>query len=236
MLATSLRVSDFAANHLLFLVPLFLPTGLLFGLLCFRALVAHVFVLSGVVYIMLLLDPARKNCQTWIAYFSVAYLVSCHIYRQYYYFGLYLLDVTGPLMILVEKLSSLGYSLHDAKFPQIIEPGSKQKEYVLRKTLAVADTPSVLEYFGHVFFFPAFLAGPLHFYSQYKDFIEGKTPTKGSFVAAILNFFLAFVCMGVNKLPAYFHYDSRYAHCSQFPTAFYVHSTSIILIICIKFM
>ncbi len=92
------------------------------------------------------------------------------------------------------------------------------------------NTPTFLEYFGHVFFFPGFLAGPVHFFTDYKAYIEGKSdgdvavavavacliiysirsppllvlgnsPTSGSYVAAIKKFFFAFVCMGINRLP-----------------------------------
>ena len=35
--------------------------------------------------------------------------------------------------------------------------------------------PSVLEFFGHMFFFAGFLAGPNHHFNLYKAMIEGES-------------------------------------------------------------
>lgn len=175
--------------------------GLLFGVFCFRVFILHVFVLAGVAYLFIILDPSAKSVHRNVAVFSIGYLTFCHIYRQYYFFGLYLLDITGPLMLLVQKLSSLGYSLHDAQ-----HPSDKQTE--LQKKLAVAKTPTLLEYFGHVFFFPAFLAGPMHFFTDYKAFMEGHTHTEGGAFAAAKKFVYAFLCMGCNRLPGFLGIDN----------------------------
>jgi len=169
--------------------------GLLFGIFCFRFYILHVFILAGVAYLFIIVDPSAKSVHRNIFVFSVAYLTICHLYRQYYFFGLYLLDITGPLMLLVQKLSSLGFSLHDAQSGATLS--------TIQKKLAVAVPPTPLEYFGHVFFFPAFLAGPMHFFTDYRAFIEGKTSTDGGAFAAAKKFLFAFLCMGVNRLPGF---------------------------------
>ena len=51
---------------------------------------------------------------------------------------------------------------------------SKLKDYV--RPHALPKMPSLLEYFGHSFFFPSVMVGPNHHYSIYRDLIEGTGP------------------------------------------------------------
>ena len=78
--------------------------------------------------------------------------------------------------------------------------------------------PSALEYFGHMFFFAGFLAGPNHHYNQYKAMIEGLAPASSAAltgagtqashplpratVAAYSKMVLAFVFMVTSLAPA----------------------------------
>lgn len=41
------------------------------------------------------------------------YLSCIHLHRQYYDYGSYTLDITGPLMIITQKVTSLAFSIHD---------------------------------------------------------------------------------------------------------------------------
>lgn len=44
---------------------------------------------------------------------AMAYLLSIHILRQIYDDGKHTLDITGPLMIITQKVTSLAFSIHD---------------------------------------------------------------------------------------------------------------------------
>lgn len=44
---------------------------------------------------------------------AMAYLSCIHIHRQYYDYGSYSVDITGPLMIITQKVVSLAFSIHD---------------------------------------------------------------------------------------------------------------------------
>lgn len=44
---------------------------------------------------------------------ALAYLSCIHIHRQYFDYGSYSVDITGPLMIITQKVTSLAFSIHD---------------------------------------------------------------------------------------------------------------------------
>lgn len=51
------------------------------------------------------------------------------------------------------------------------------------KLMSFKRLPNLLEFFGYVYFFPGFLAGPAFNYKEYSDFIDG------SLFSKVLNFF-----------------------------------------------
>eukprot|EP01136_Pigoraptor_vietnamica_P045951 Opistho-1_new@24573 len=166
--------------------------GLLFGLFCFGTQMVHPIVTTVVTYALTSLR-LRRGPQVVFA-FNLLYLSACHIYRQVTDYGGYRLDVTGPLMILCVKLSSLAYNLEDGRRPE--KCSEEQKRY------ALTELPSLLEYFGFAFFFSGFLAGPSFEIRDYIEFSntpsellprDTATPAARKFVAAVL-------CMGVFML------------------------------------
>lgn len=44
---------------------------------------------------------------------ALVYLSCIHLHRLIYDYGSYSLDVTGPLMIITQKCTSLAFSIHD---------------------------------------------------------------------------------------------------------------------------
>lgn len=44
---------------------------------------------------------------------AMAYLLTIHLLRQIYDDGSHTLDITGPLMIITQKVTSLAFSIHD---------------------------------------------------------------------------------------------------------------------------
>lgn len=70
-------------------------------------------------------------------------------------------------MIITQKVTSLAFSIHD---------GFMKKEKNLtesQKLHAIEKLPSALEYFSYVLHFQGLMAGPMVFYKDYIDFIEG---------------------------------------------------------------
>nr|CAD7405084.1 unnamed protein product [Timema cristinae] len=98
---------------------------------------------------------------------ALLYLSCIHIHRQMYDYGSYTLDITGPLMVITQKVTSLAFSLHDGLTRQEDELTANQKYHVVKKM------PTLLEYFSFMFHFQALMCGPVVFYRDYMDFIDG---------------------------------------------------------------
>lgn len=98
---------------------------------------------------------------------SLGYLSLVHLHRTYYDYGSYTLDITGPLMVITQKVTLLTFSIHDGFARNENELTKSQKFHAIR-TL-----PTALEFFSYVLHFQGLMAGPLVFYKDYIDFIEG---------------------------------------------------------------
>ncbi|XP_076066640.1 lysophospholipid acyltransferase 6 [Oratosquilla oratoria] len=103
---------------------------------------------------------------------SMLYLSLIHIQRQIYEDGVFVLDVTSTLMIFVQKVTALAFSLHDGLTKKEEELTKLQKELVVR------NKPTPLEYFSYLLNFHSLLAGPFFMFADYQDFIEGTNYSK----------------------------------------------------------
>lgn len=70
-------------------------------------------------------------------------------------------------MVITQKVTSLAFSIHDGCARSDQELTKSQKLY------AVYKVPTTLEYFSYALHFPALMAGPVLFYRDYIDFIQG---------------------------------------------------------------
>lgn len=166
----------FPLSELFYLVPasqsqlrhvLGIALGLVFGFFCFGTQMIHPFFTATVVYLLLIVDKGQHPF--WVGAFAMTYLLGCHLYRYFYDYGNYTLDFTGPQMILTQKLSTIAFGLYDGRRRK------KDEKLVAEQEIrALAEVPSLLEFYGHVFFFASFLAGPNHHFNQYMDMIRGK--------------------------------------------------------------
>lgn len=73
-------------------------------------------------------------------------------------------DISGAQMVLVMKLTAFCWNVQDGRLPEA-ELSDFQKEHAIRTM------PSLLDYAGYVFFFPALMAGPAFDYCDYSDYI-----------------------------------------------------------------
>ena len=140
--------------------------GLLFAYFCFGYQVVHLFFLSTVSYVcMRAFAPSVSNRVVLV--FALSYLSVVHLYRMYYDYGGYTLDVTGPLMIMVQKVTALGYSIHDGTVPD-------DKLTADQREQRCSKIPNLLEFYSYMFYFHGVMVGPLCFYADYKRFVEGR--------------------------------------------------------------
>lgn len=70
-------------------------------------------------------------------------------------------------MIITQKVTTLAFSIHDGVSRDECELSKSQQYHAVRKL------PSALEYFAYMLHFQGLLAGPLVFYRDYIEFIEG---------------------------------------------------------------
>lgn len=71
-------------------------------------------------------------------------------------------------MVIVQKVTSLAFSIHDGLAREESELTTSQKQNAIK----VCPTP--LEYFSYVLMFPTIMAGPVLFYNDYMAFITGE--------------------------------------------------------------
>uniref|UniRef100_A0A1I8NUD6 Lysophospholipid acyltransferase 1 n=1 Tax=Stomoxys calcitrans TaxID=35570 RepID=A0A1I8NUD6_STOCA len=143
-----------------------LGIGLVFGYFCFGMQAIHIAGLPAACYVAIR-TQSPKFVQRTVMVVAMSYLLSIHVIRQIYDDGSCTLDVTGPLMIITQKVTSLAFSIHDG-FVRQTKDLTKAQQYH-----AVSKVPTALEYFSYVLHFQGLMAGPLVFYKDYIDFIEG---------------------------------------------------------------
>jgi hypothetical protein len=106
-----------------------------------------------------------------------------HIHRLIYDYGNYTLDISGPLMVNTQKLTALAFSFYDGfrskqrakrrrpdddddrQYAALTDDQDKQK---------VLEIPHPIEFLSYVFYFHGICIGPLCFYKDYLDYIEGR--------------------------------------------------------------
>ena len=116
-----------------------------------------------------------------------------HIYRMYTDYLGWHLDFTGPQMLLTQSLTSLAFQVHDGR--RLAKGEKLEDPYLAEK--AVKKLPSLPEVLSFVYFFPAFLAGPSHQFSDFRRLCDGSLfpngkcpstagPTIWAFVRALM--------------------------------------------------
>jgi hypothetical protein len=164
-------------------------TGFGFCYLCFREQALQ---LVGMVVLnyMIILFGGKQRHNIALAC-CMLHLFSRQMYQRTYFWGDYGLDVTGPLMILCQKMSQLAFSVHD---------GTRKAEDLtpLQKELVLNRIPSFIEVFGYAFNFTSVLLGPNYQFNQYLDQIEVNDAPSGV-VRGVTCLGLAFAYIGFNK-------------------------------------
>uniref|UniRef100_A0A1I7VTR4 MBOAT family protein n=2 Tax=Loa loa TaxID=7209 RepID=A0A1I7VTR4_LOALO len=139
--------------------------GLIFCHFCYGNAMKHLMLLVGLSFAIMHSSPPEivHKC---VFLFSMGYLVFIHWYR-WYILTESTVDITGPLMILVQKVTMLAFSLHDGKVKKREELNEIQKREALKSV------PDVLSFLSYMFHFQAVLTGPACFYTDYIAWIDG---------------------------------------------------------------
>ena len=115
----------------------------------------------------------------WIGFvFLMGHMAINHIYRQTVN-DPDVVDITGPQMVLVMKLTAFCWNIYDGQQPQ-------EQLADFQKARAITKLPGLLDYAGYVMFFPSLWAGPSFDYADYARWLDttmfdlppGSDPTK----------------------------------------------------------
>lgn len=98
---------------------------------------------------------------------AMAYLSAVHLYRLYYDYGSTTIDITGPLMMITQKVTTLAFSLHDGMHRDASTLSATQRVEAVRRV------PSPLEYFAYCLHFQSLMAGPIVLFGEYQAFVDG---------------------------------------------------------------
>uniref|UniRef100_A0AC35TN23 Membrane-bound O-acyltransferase domain-containing protein 2 n=1 Tax=Rhabditophanes sp. KR3021 TaxID=114890 RepID=A0AC35TN23_9BILA len=96
----------------------------------------------------------------------MGYLFFLHWYK-FYVLTSYSIDVTGTMMVIVQKCTTLAFSLHDGRVKKPEQLNEIQKKE------AIKTPPPLMLYLSYMFMYQTVMTGPLCFYTDYKKFIEG---------------------------------------------------------------
>ncbi|XP_021371499.1 lysophospholipid acyltransferase 1-like isoform X2 [Mizuhopecten yessoensis] len=122
---------------------------------------------STLPYLLMVYGP-RASFHKMVFAVAMGYASIMHLYRLYYDFFGFSLDVTGPLMLMTMKCTSMAFALHDGTEKDEEKLSDDQKKMCIKKT------PSILSYYSYIFCFHGVMAGPLVFYTDYTHFINGE--------------------------------------------------------------
>ncbi|VDP14578.1 unnamed protein product [Soboliphyme baturini] len=155
------RSSRWETKWIRLLLPALL--GLYFCFFCYGRATKHL-VADAVLNFVLLKTCDPKYVHKVVFCCSMAYMSYMHMFRALFS-NSYLLDITGSMMIMTEKLTSLAFNLHEGA-----EPAAQLNDD--QKRLALAKVPSCLHYFSFLFNFQTVLCGPFSFYKDYWNFTD----------------------------------------------------------------
>jgi lysophospholipid acyltransferase len=143
---------DYSSVSMFYLVGLF---DLWYGL-------RTIFISAGGAY--LISSRIHSPYMPWIGFvFLMGHMSVNHIYRQAVN-DPSVFDITGAQMVLVMKLTAFCWNVQDGRLPDS-ELTQVQRDHAIRTM------PSILDYIGYVFFFPALMAGPAFDYADYSQYI-----------------------------------------------------------------
>jgi lysophospholipid acyltransferase 1/2 len=141
-------------------------SGLTLATLCFGWHVLYLVTTVGVSYIILL-TTSPKTVQRWTMGWILPCMCLGHLHRTLTDFGGWRLDVTGPMMVLFQKLSLVAFATHDGtggNSKPLNDDQEKQK---------LTSVPTVLEYMSYCFNFHSVLAGPAVTMREHLSFMDG---------------------------------------------------------------
>eukprot|EP01114_Cavostelium_apophysatum_P014464 TRINITY_DN3766_c0_g1_i1.p1 TRINITY_DN3766_c0_g1~~TRINITY_DN3766_c0_g1_i1.p1 ORF type:complete len:458 (+),score=43.09 TRINITY_DN3766_c0_g1_i1:212-1585(+) len=189
------RLHDVTTKHCFSLL-----SGLFLAFFMFGWDSLHFFVSSTVV--LLIVRTLNWRISPYIAFFyCLVHLSYGHLCRMQHSYLIYTIDWSLPQMMLTCKLTSFAWDYHDGQIPE------EKTDRAAKKRGRIDQLPSLLEYYGWVFFFVGFLSGPFPYFNDYSVFTNrsmfketnGEIPTSyRSTLGKILLVLVSFVGVKLN--------------------------------------
>uniref|UniRef100_A0A8C9VPU6 Membrane bound O-acyltransferase domain containing 1 n=1 Tax=Scleropages formosus TaxID=113540 RepID=A0A8C9VPU6_SCLFO len=140
--------------------------GVAFVVFCFGWYSVHIFILVFSSYLIMI--QATTNLHRYSMIMAMGYLTICQASRAIIFsYGILSTDFSGPLMIITQKITTLGFQVHDGMYRKSEELTAEQRR------VAVHSKPSLIEYLSYQLSFLTILVGPCSNYKDYMEFIEG---------------------------------------------------------------
>uniref|UniRef100_A0A0X3PLF5 Lysophospholipid acyltransferase 2 n=1 Tax=Schistocephalus solidus TaxID=70667 RepID=A0A0X3PLF5_SCHSO len=138
--------------------------------LCYGSQVSHLLYQAIPSYLMMVLLPPHL-AQYGVLLFTMAYLSGAHITRMLSTdLRNSVVDVTAPLMVQTQKLSSIAFNLYDG---DILKRGQKTARSI-HELHAISERPRLLHLLSYLLCYQNSMVGPFVFFSDYLCFIEGR--------------------------------------------------------------
>ncbi|KAK7060154.1 Lysophospholipid acyltransferase [Paramarasmius palmivorus] len=104
----------------------------------------------------------KGTAAVWFIFiFVLGHLMANHVIRAFYNLSYETIEVTGPQMVLVMKLTTFAWNVYDGR-------RSEKDLDAWQLSKRVTQYPSLLEFLGYCFYFPGILVGP---YLEYADYL-----------------------------------------------------------------
>jgi len=139
----------------------------------------HLYAQTFICWIIIKFFPAGWQ-HLFVFPLAMTYLSVINIIRMKYDYGGIVVNVTGSMMILTQRMILLSFSVYDGHARKIHELNETEKRQ------RVVNTPNLLEMVSYTFFFPAITSGPLFFYKDYEHFILYGPPEKKSCLLPVM--------------------------------------------------
>eukprot|EP01117_Protostelium_nocturnum_P011762 TRINITY_DN4288_c0_g1_i2.p1 TRINITY_DN4288_c0_g1~~TRINITY_DN4288_c0_g1_i2.p1 ORF type:complete len:257 (-),score=77.26 TRINITY_DN4288_c0_g1_i2:747-1517(-) len=145
-------------------------TGLFFGYYTFGAIIAHTALSSSVAYAILVVFDVKKGLAHKLVFlWTIVYLSLIQFWRVMAFFDHGNdHDVSGPQMLLTIKLTTLAFDYYDGL--RAMKGDSTLTDY--QKKFLFQGFPTFLEFFGYIYHFNGFLAGPVLNFKEYREYID----------------------------------------------------------------
>ncbi|KAF9649614.1 MBOAT-domain-containing protein [Thelephora ganbajun] len=106
----------------------------------------------------------------WLVFiFVMGHLLINHIIRAFFDLSYETVEVTGPQMVLVMKLTTFAWNVYDGR-----RSAEELDKWQLERRVTDQKFPSLLAFLGYTFYFPGFLVGPFLEYAEYDALVTEK--------------------------------------------------------------